>query len=157
MKRVGLVSDSHGYFDEQLRRELGECDEIWHAGDFGDLRVIEQLSEIAPLKGVFGNIDGAEVRALFPEQLDFECEGVRVRMLHIGNSRAALAALKRSPPDVLICGHSHIVKVDRRNGCLHINPGACGRQGIHLVRTAMRLELAEGAVRKLQLLELGPR
>ncbi|WP_207431082.1 metallophosphoesterase family protein [Sabulibacter ruber] len=163
--KIGLLSDTHGYMDDRILTLLQGSDEIWHAGDFGTAEVSERLAEVAPIRGVFGNIDGSDVKALHPKTLRFNCEGLDVLMTHIGGypgkyAPEVRALIKENPPGLFICGHSHILKVmhDARHGnLLHLNPGAAGRHGFHRVRTMMRFEILEGKVQHLQAIELGKR
>ena len=162
MKKIGLLSDTHGYLDERILHHLGGCDEIWHAGDFGTAAVADALAAVAPLRGVYGNIDGREVRSFQPLVQAFAVEGLRVVMTHIGGypgrySPAARQLLEQEQPGLFISGHSHILKVmpDPRRHLLHLNPGAAGRQGFHRVRTLLRFEVAAGQVQQLRVVELG--
>ncbi|WKZ67768.1 MAG: metallophosphoesterase family protein [Flavobacteriales bacterium] len=162
--RIGLLSDTHGWLDPRLQEHFAPCDEIWHAGDIGDLSVTDELARWKPLRAVWGNIDDAKARASFPEHQRFTCGGVRVWMTHIGGrppryDRAVAEELRRDPPGLFICGHSHIllVQFDPTLNCLHLNPGAAGRHGWHKVRTALRFTLAEGRPGDLEVIELGPR
>lgn len=164
MMRIGLLSDTHGYFDEAVFDYFDECDEIWHAGDIGTGEVADRLEEFRPFRAVYGNIDGPPLRRRFPEDLRFECEGVDVFMTHIGGYPGRYTArvrkiLQAHPPKLYICGHSHILKVmpDKKLGLLHINPGACGNQGFHQVKTLVRFTLDDGDIRDLQVIELGKR
>jgi uncharacterized protein len=164
MKRIGLLSDTHGHIDEGIISSFVDCHEIWHAGDIGNLNVVEKLQGIAPLRAVFGNIDGQEIRIRFKEFLRFECEGLDVLITHIGGypgkySPAARAVLKSNPPKLFICGHSHILKVipDKTLGLLHINPGACGKEGFHKIRTVVKFHVNEGKIQNLEVVELGLR
>ncbi len=164
MKRIALLSDTHGYLDDRMIELLGECDEIWHAGDIGGCAVTDRLMQVKPLKAVCGNIDGAELRAQFPQLLRFRCEGVDVLMTHIGGypghyNRNLLPVLKNNPPKLLITGHSHILKVifDSKYQLLHINPGAAGVQGFHLVRTIVRFTIDGDQIKNLEVVELGKR
>jgi putative phosphoesterase len=163
---IGLLSDTHSYLDEKVFHYFADCDEVWHAGDFGSLAVVEQLRAFKRLRGVYGNIDGPEIRALFPEDLRFDCEGMPVFMTHIGGYPGRYAPrvreiLRGDPPihGLFISGHSHILKVmpDPRLHFLHINPGACGFEGWHSVRTLVRFAVEEGKVGKLEVIELGAR
>jgi putative phosphoesterase len=168
MMRIGLCSDTHGWWDPQLDRLFAQCDERWHAGDFGP-GVAEQLEAQGPCVGVWGNIDDATVRQRFVQDAHFEREGVRIWMTHIGGYPGRYAPRIRAewerlsaegqPPDLFVCGHSHILKVQRdpRFGALTMNPGACGRHGFHRMRTALRFVLEQGRIRDLEVLELGPR
>ena len=152
---IGLLSDTHGHFDPDLPDALAECDELWHAGDFGP-GVADQLEALGkPLRGVYGNIDDQALRRRFPRDLRFTTGGVRVFMTHIHDARAR-KLLAADPPDLFVYGHSHLV--DARQGkWLALNPGACGRQGIHLVKTLVLMELAGGKITGLKVRELGPR
>lgn len=166
MKRIGLLSDTHSTLDERIFEHFSECDEIWHAGDFGSLQLLQNLQAFKPLRGVYGNIDGQEIRAQLPLDLRFVCEGVPVFMTHIGgypgryNPRVR-QLLELDPPTkgLFICGHSHILKAipDRRLDFLHLNPGACGNEGWHQVKTLMRFTLDAGTIQALQIIELGRR
>ena len=136
---------------------LGDCDEIWHAGDIGDLRVSDGLRAWAPLVGCHGNIDDAEMRAQFPEHVHFEREGIRIWLTHICSPQVK-KQLKTELPDLLIYGHSHVAKAERdKLGVFHLNPGACGRQGFHLVKTMVTLKLSDRRVTALRIHDLGPR
>ena len=136
MKRIGLLSDTHAYWDERYVKYFSECDEIWHAGDIGSMELVMRLQEIAPLRAVHGNIDGGDVRRMFPERLRWTCEGADILMTHIGGYPGKYDArirqqLYQRPPKLFISGHSHILKVqfDPQLKLLHINPGAAGLQG----------------------------
>ncbi|EJF09424.1 MULTISPECIES: metallophosphoesterase [Pontibacter] len=163
--KIGLLSDTHDYMDDQILRHLADRDEIWHAGDFGTAMVAERLSEVAPLRGVYGNIDGQDIRSLYPKVLRFDVNGLDVLMTHIGGYPGKYhpdirQEIKTNPPGLFITGHSHILKVmpDKTLGkLLHLNPGAAGRHGFHQVRTMMRFAIEEGQIRDLQVIELGKR
>jgi uncharacterized protein len=162
MKKIGLLSDTHGYLDERILHHLRGCDEIWHAGDFGTAAVVDELTALAPLRGVYGNIDGRDVRLTQPLVQEFELEGLRVLITHIGGypghySPAGRALVQERRPGLFISGHSHILKVmpDPRLGLLHLNPGAAGRHGFHKVRTLLRFDVGDGRVQNLQAVELG--
>ena len=163
--KIGLLSDTHDYIDDQILRHLAGRDEIWHAGDFGTAKVAERLSEVAPLRGVYGNIDGQDIRVLYPKVLRFDANGLDVLMTHIGGYPGKYhpdirQEVKTNPPGLFITGHSHILKVmpDKSLGrLLHLNPGAAGRHGFHQVRTMMRFSIEDGQVRDLQVIELGKR
>ena len=170
MRRIGIISDTHGWLDEQVLHHFRNCDEVWHAGDFGNVAIAEQLaggeklSSPGKIKGVFGNIDGPDVRSVFPEKLHFECEEVKVFMTHIGGHPAKYAPgikkeIQEHHSNLFICGHSHILKViyDDKLNCLHINPGAAGRQGWHTVRTIIRLVVDGNNMRDCEVIELGKR
>lgn len=164
MKKIGLLSDTHSYLDPRVFEHFSACDEIWHAGDFGSYELVEQLRRFKPLRGVYGNIDGSDIRAELDEQLVFECEKVRVLMRHIGGApprynpetRKELALHR---PNLFISGHSHILKVvyDEKNACLHMNPGAAGNQGWHKVRTLIRFVIDAEDMRDCEVIELGKR
>lgn len=164
MKRIGLISDTHGYLDDQVFTYFANCDEIWHAGDFGSLELADKLSSFKPLKGVFGNIDDNTIRAIYPEDISFVCEGVKVFITHIGgyppkyNSRTK-PLLKKIKPKLFISGHSHILKViyDESIQCLHINPGAAGREGWQDMRTIMRFVIDNGEIKDAEIIKLGKR
>ena len=162
--RIGLLSDTHGFLDDAVFTYFAECDELWHAGDFGSVEVLRRLKEFKPTRGVYGNVDGAELRAELPFDADWECEGVRVYMTHIGGYPGAYDAKARKAltvrkPDLFICGHSHIMKVmrDPALGLLHMNPGACGHHGWHTMRTLLRFTVEAGKVSGVVAIELGPR
>lgn len=164
MQRIGLLSDTHGYCDERMLHFLQECDQIWHAGDIGDLSIIDTLREIAPVQAVFGNIDGHVIRRTLPEDLRFKCEDVDVRLIHIGGrppryDRFVRNSLLKDAPDLFICGHSHILKVefDKKLQMLYMNPGAAGKHGFHKVRTMLRFNITGKKIEKLEVVELGPR
>lgn len=164
MRRIGLLSDTHGDLDESLFSYFEECQEIWHAGDIGSAEVADRLEAFRPLRAVYGNIDDAALRRRFPEDLRFDREGVDVLMTHIGGYPGRYhprvrRLLEAAAPQLFICGHSHILKVmhDKKYGLLHINPGAAGFQGFHKMRTAVRFTLEEGVVKDLQVIELGLR
>jgi len=162
--KIGLLSDTHGYLDPALFKYFDVCDEIWHAGDIGNAELADKLADFRPLRAVYGNIDGGELRKMYSEDLDFTCEGARVFMSHIGGKppnynkriRPILAQIK---PDIFICGHSHILRVmyDKENKLLYLNPGALGRQGFHKVKTALRFDILEGKARNMEVIELGTR
>ena len=164
--RIGLLSDTHSFLDDKVFDYFAECDEVWHAGDFGTLDLLDQLRAFKPLRGVYGNIDGADIRAEVPLDARFECAGVPVLMTHIGGypGRYELRVRKLlldDPPvkGLFISGHSHILKVipDRQLDLLHINPGACGNYGWHKVKTLVRFTLETGRISDLQIIELGSR
>ncbi len=161
MKRIGLLSDTHGYWDEKYREYLSCCDEIWHAGDFGSMEIAERLAEIKPLRAVYGNCDGGDLRRLFPEKLCWDCEGAEVLMKHIGGypgryDSSIREQIFRHPPKLFISGHSHILKVeyDKRLKLLHINPGAAGIQGWQTVRTLVRFTAENGIFKDLEVIEI---
>lgn len=161
MKYIGLISDTHGVFSSQFREFLEPVDELWHAGDFGGgMQLAEELAEFKPLKGVAGNCDNHELRYIHPLHRFFECEGLKVLMVHVGGypgryDKKALALIKEYEPDIFVCGHSHILKVvrDEKRGMLVLNPGAAGLQGFHLVRTAIRLKLEDRKIHSMEVFE----
>lgn len=162
--KIGLISDSHGYLDHKTLEYLQEVDEIWHAGDVGDVSILSLLPKSKPLRGVYGNIDDAAVQEILPEWLEFEAEGVRIIMTHIGGKPPRYAKgvkewIKKSRAQVFICGHSHICKVemDRELNCLYMNPGAVGQQGFHPIRTLLLFDLDRGKITNLRVVELGKR
>lgn len=164
MTKIGLISDTHGYLDDAVFKYFKDCDEVWHVGDFGNTDLIKQLQEFKPLRGVYGNIDGHEIRAGFPEKLRWKCEGVEVLMIHIGGYPGRYApTIKReitdNPPRLFISGHSHILKVvhDDKLNCLHMNPGAAGRHGWHKVRTLIRFNIDGARIYDCEVIELGKR
>lgn len=161
MTRIGLLSDTHSFLDDAVFKHFEQCDEIWHAGDFGNIELADKLAEFKPLRGVYGNIDGKEIRQTYPEDLRFICEGMDVWMTHIGGypDRYNLRIkneIYSNPPQLFISGHSHILKVvhDKKINCLHLNPGAAGKQGWQKVRTLMRFQVSEGRIHELQVIEL---
>ncbi len=161
LKKILLLSDSHSHFDEKMVKYIKQADEVWHAGDIGDIAVADEIKKLKPLRAVYGNIDDAKVRQEFPLNNYFEVEGVSVFMTHIGgypgkyNARV-YAELKKHRPKLYICGHSHILKVmnDKNLNCLHMNPGAIGKHGFHQVRTMLRFELDKGSISGLEVVEI---
>ncbi len=162
MKRIGLISDTHGFWDERYERYFEPCDEIWHAGDIGSVELAERFMAFRPFRAVCGNIDGADLRRMFPVVLRWRCEETDVLMKHIGGypghyDRSIAAQLAARPPGLFISGHSHILKVkyDPSLGLLHVNPGAAGLQGWQTARTLVRLTLDGKAFKDLEVIELG--
>ena len=164
--RIGLISDTHGFLDEAVFDHFKNCTEIWHAGDFGNIELANDLVSKSglPLRGVYGNIDGQEVRSIYPEQLVFYCEDVKVMMRHIGGAPptynpATRKELQVHQPHLFISGHSHILKVmyDDKISCLHMNPGAAGKQGWHKVRTLIRFVIDGNNMKDCEVIELGRR
>ena len=158
---IGLISDTHGFLDSRFLTHLQKCDEIWHAGDIGNLEIAEKLKEIAPLKAVFGNIDSHKIRLEFPENLRFMCERVDVFITHIGGypgryDKRVKEQLQSNSPTLFICGHSHILKVmnDKKLGILHMNPGAAGNSGLHKVKTMLRFKIDGKNISDLEVVEL---
>ena len=164
MTRIGLISDTHSHLEESIFKHFENCDEIWHAGDFGSLELAERLSAFRPLKGVYGNIDGTDISSIYPEVLCFTCEQVKVLIIHIGgypNKYTPLAKkeIAAKKPGLFISGHSHILKVmyDAKIGCLHMNPGAAGNQGWHRVKTLIRFAIDGSNIKNCEIIELGKR
>ena len=164
MKKILLLSDTHGHIDERIKKYAEDVDEIWHAGDIGTTSVSDELQKIKPLKAVFGNIDGAEIRKEFPLNNRFFCEEVDVWITHIGGypgrySPAVKEEIKQHPPQLFISGHSHILKVmnDKNLNLLHMNPGAAGKQGFHKMRTMLRFKIDRKEIKELEVIELGKR
>jgi uncharacterized protein len=165
MKRIGLLSDTHHYLDPQVAEYFGGCDEIWHAGDFGTIGIAQELEKIAPLRGVYGNIDGTDVRQVFPLTIRFQIEGLDVLMTHIGGNPGRYALpirqeVELNTPDVFICGHSHILKIVRdkpNKNMLFLNPGAAGKQGFQLYRTIVRFDIESGKLQNMEVVTLGER
>lgn len=164
--KIGLISDTHFYLDPAVSDYFKDCDEIWHAGDFGSIELADELRKIAPLRGVYGNIDGQDIRQEFPLKLRFTLEGVDFFMTHIGGTLGRYAIpckdeLLANPPDVFICGHSHVLKIARDeatpNRMLYLNPGAAGRHGFQEFRTIVRFQVSQGKLRNMEVITLGPR
>ncbi|HEX7847357.1 MAG TPA: metallophosphoesterase family protein [Chitinophagaceae bacterium] len=164
MTRIGLISDTHGYLDENIFRHFENCDEIWHAGDWGNMTIVDKLIGLKKLRGVYGNIDGNDIRSIYPEQIIFTCEEVKVMMRHIGGSPpkynpATRKELQLHQPRLFISGHSHILKVmyDAKIHCLHMNPGAAGKEGWHKIRTIIRFAIDGPEIKECEVVELGKR
>lgn len=162
MYRIGLMSDTHGYLHPQIFTHFAQVDEIWHAGDIGDIKIADALEDFKPFRAVYGNVDGKVIRSRYPENLRFQCHGIDVWITHIGGypgkySPIVKPLILKNPPQLFICGHSHILKVipDKKLNLLHINPGACGQQGWHKVKTIVRLGIDEGKIIELEVIELG--
>ncbi len=161
--KIGLLSDTHNYLDPRILDYFSECDEIWHAGDFGTIAIAKQLRSVAPVFGVYGNIDGEDVRKEYPLHQRFEREGVDIWMTHIGGLPGRYCIpirdeIETNPPDVFICGHSHILKIARDqslNKMLFVNPGAAGKHGFHLYRTIVRFEISSGKVKNMEVINMG--
>lgn len=161
MLRIGLLSDTHGYWDERYLKHFESCDEIWHAGDIGSLELAERLATFRPFRAVYGNIDGQDIRIRYPESNRFTADGADVLMKHIGGYPGKYDPSIRGqilihPPKLFISGHSHILKIkyDKTLGLLHINPGAAGKYGFHTVRTLVRFTINEGNFYDLEVIEL---
>lgn len=164
MKRIGLLSDTHGHFPEEVYKYFDQCDEIWHAGDFGTLQVSDKLAAFKPLFGVYGNIDGQELRKIHPLHQRFMCEEMKIWITHIGGypgkyNPKIVNQLKQNPPDLFISGHSHILKIipDKKLNLLHINPGAAGNEGFHKVKTFVRFSITGKKIHDLEVIEIGSR
>lgn len=161
MKRIGLLSDTHGFLDDRIFDYFDECDEIWHAGDIGSIQLADRLSAFKLFKAVYGNIDDYITKKTFPEILRFNCENVKVLIKHIGGypgkyDKSIINELKVDPPDLLIVGHSHLLKVqyDKKHNFLFINPGAAGNYGIHRVKTIIRFTIDNKNIKDLEIIEL---
>jgi putative phosphoesterase len=164
VKKILLISDTHGYLDPKLIKHIEEADEVWHGGDIGPVHLCDNIKKIKPFKAVYGNIDGQDVRSEYPENLIFSCEELKVLMTHIGGYPGKYPArvkslIEQHRPGLFICGHSHILKVmyDKQYNLLHINPGACGVHGFHKVKTAVRFEVNAKEIKNLAVIELGSR
>ncbi|MBS1556543.1 MAG: metallophosphoesterase family protein [Bacteroidetes bacterium] len=162
--KIGLISDTHSHLDPKVLEYFQSVDEIWHAGDIGEVSVTQQLEHLKPLRAVYGNIDDKNLQALYPEYLWFDCEGLRIWMTHIAGSPPnynprTKKILKEKSADVLICGHSHILKVikDPKYNLLYINPGAAGNHGFHHIKTIMRFEILNKEIKNMEVIELGKR
>jgi len=162
--KIGLLSDTHGWIHPRLFDHFAQCDEIWHAGDIGSVDVADKLAAFKPLKAVFGNIDDALIRRIYKENLTFMAEEIRVWITHIGGApghydRRVIDGINDNPPDLFICGHSHIAKVmfDKKAGFLYMNPGAAGYNGFHKYMTAIRFQIDGKDIHDLELIEMGMR
>ncbi len=161
MKRIGLLSDTHTFIDEKILDFFKDCDEIWHAGDIGNIETADTISDLKPLKAVYGNIDGQDVRTVYPKIQSFDCEEVKVLMTHIGGypgkyEKEMKVLIEKMKPNLFISGHSHILKViyDNKNELLHINPGAAGKSGMHKVKTAVRFNIIGKEIKELEVFEI---
>lgn len=164
MKKILLLSDTHSFIDKQILKFVKQADEVWHAGDIGDLQVTDEIQKLKPLRAVYGNIDNKDARAEFPLDNRFMVEGVDVWITHIGGypnkyNMRVRETIKQNPPKLFICGHSHILKVqyDEKLQLLHLNPGAAGKHGFHKVRTLLRFVLDKGDIKELEIIELAKR
>ena len=162
MKKILLLSDTHSHIDDTILKYVKLADEVWHAGDIGDLKVTDTIKKLKPLRAVFGNIDNYEARLEFPLNNRFLCEGLSVLITHIGGypgkySSAIREEITQNPPKLFICGHSHILKVmfDKKLNCLHMNPGAAGISGFHQKRTMLRFEIDGDKIQSLEVIEIG--
>ena len=161
MKKILLLSDTHGHVDDHIMKYVKESDEVWHAGDIGTTQVTDTISNLKPLRAVFGNIDNHELRLSFPEELLFECEDMNIYMTHIGGrpgrySKGISEKIKSLKPKIFICGHSHILKIqfDKVNQLLFINPGAIGKHGFHKVRTMVSFVIDKSEIKNMQVIEV---
>jgi putative phosphoesterase len=171
LTQIGLISDTHGYLDEAVFEHFKDCDEIWHAGDFGTINLVDELQEgllknsnTAMIRGVFGNIDGKDIRSEYPENLVFNCEDVKIMIQHIGGYPGKYAPgikkeIGQQKIKLFISGHSHILKImyDESLDCLHMNPGAAGKQGWHQVRTIVKFVIDKANIKDCSIIELGKR
>ncbi|MCP4483344.1 MAG: metallophosphoesterase family protein [Flavobacteriaceae bacterium] len=161
MKKILLLSDTHSHLDEAMLKYINQADEVWHAGDIGDIKVTDEIKKLKPLRAVYGNIDNALIRSEFPLHNRFWCEEVDVWITHIGGypgryTPSVRESLNNNPPKLFITGHSHILKVinDKKLGLLHMNPGAAGIHGFHQVRTMLRFEIHKDKIQKLEVIEI---
>lgn len=162
MKKILLLSDTHSHIDDVILKYVNLADEVWHAGDIGDLTVTDKIKSLKPLRAVFGNIDDAEARKEFPLNNRFMCEDVDVWITHIGGypdkyNVNVRDEIRQNPPKLFICGHSHILKVqfDKKLNLLHMNPGAAGKHGFHQIRTMLRFEIDKDKIQNLEVIEIG--
>jgi|TARA_B100000497_G_scaffold121270_1_gene150795 putative phosphoesterase len=160
MKKILLISDTHGYIDDRIIQYAKESDETWHAGDIGELKVVDELKKVTTLRAVHGNIDNSKIRAEYAENLRFKIEDMKIWITHIGGypnkyNQRIRQEIYTDPPDIFICGHSHILKVinDNKLNLLHINPGAIGKHGFHHVRTMIRFEIIKSKIQNLEVIE----
>lgn len=163
MKKIGILADTHGMLDERIFNHFENVDEIWHAGDWGSMEVVNNLQAFKPVRGVYGNIDGQDIRMIFPKHLRFRCEDVDVWLTHIGGYPGKYDAnvkpeIFTNPPKLFVCGHSHILKVqyDKTLDLLHINSGSAGKYGFHQVQTLIRFEIDGSNIQNLEVIELNP-
>lgn len=163
--KIGLLSDTHGYLDPRIMNHFKDCDEVWHAGDIGDLSLVEELERFKPLRGVYGNIDDRSIQSRFPKNCRFRCEGIDVWITHIGGTPPRYnpeikKLLNEQSPDLFICGHSHILRIQRDanfNNMLYVNPGAAGNHGFHKTKTIVRFEINGKKIEGMEIVELGKR
>ncbi len=161
MKKIGLLSDTHGFWDDRFEIYFKKCDEIWHAGDIGSMELAERFEQFKTFRAVFGNIDDYKLRNIYPEKLRFTLENIDIMITHIGGypghyEPSIHSQMQSNPPNLFISGHSHILKViyDKEFQCLHINPGAAGIYGFHKVRTVLRFVIDHGNIKNLEIIEL---
>ncbi len=164
MKKIGLLSDTHGYLDPKIFEYFKDVDEVWHAGDVGSLEVVDELRKFKPLRGVYGNIDDYKIRQELPEFNRFTIEEVEVLITHIAGrpskyAKPAFEEIEKKPPNLFVCGHSHIllVQMDKRFNMLWLNPGACGIKGFHQVKTLLRFEINGSKIENMEAIEIGKR
>jgi putative phosphoesterase len=164
LRKILLISDTHSFLDEKLFKHIDEADEVWHAGDIGNVDLTDKLKKLKPLQAVYGNIDGAELRKEFKKNLIFNCENVKVYITHICGQptnylKEVKDILELEKPKIFICGHSHILKVMYQNKyeVLHLNPGACGNHGFHQIKTALRFVIDDTEIKDLAIIEFGNR
>ncbi|HIP37690.1 MAG TPA: metallophosphoesterase [Crocinitomix sp.] len=164
MKKIGLLSDTHGYLDPKIFEHFKGVDEIWHAGDVGNIEIIHQLEQFKPTRGVFGNIDDAKLRSFWKAHNAFMCEDMKVLISHIGGKpykyrQQSYGQILKEKPDIFVCGHSHIclVQFDKNINALWLNPGACGYKGFHKVKTILRFDIDGKQVKNMEVIELGKR
>jgi len=160
MKKILLISDTHGYIDDRIIQYAKESDETWHAGDIGELKVVDEIKKVTTLRAVHGNIDNSKIRAEYAENLRFKIEDMKIWITHIGGypnkyNLRIRQEINSNPPDIFICGHSHILKVinDNKLNLLHINPGAIGKHGFHQVRTMIRFQIIKSKIQNLEVIE----
>ena len=160
MKKILLISDTHGYIDDRIIQYAKQSDETWHAGDIGELKVTDELKKVTTVRAVHGNIDNNKIRAEYPENLRFQIEEMKIWITHIGGypnkyNQRIRQEINNNPPDIFICGHSHILKVinDKKLDVLHINPGAIGKHGFHQVRTMIKFEIMKSKIQNLEVIE----
>ena len=160
MKKILLISDTHGYIDDRIIQYAKESDETWHAGDIGELKVVDEIKKVTTLRAVYGNIDNSKIRAEYAADLRFKIEDMKIWITHIGGypnkyNLRIRQEINYNPPDVFICGHSHILKVinDNKLNLLHINPGAIGKHGFHQVRTMIRFQIIKSKIQNLEVIE----
>ena len=160
MKKILLISDTHGYIDDRIIQYAKESDETWHAGDIGELKVVDEIKKVTTLRAVHGNIDNSKIRAEYAEDLRFKIEDMKIWITHIGGypnkyNQRIRQEIYNDPPDIFICGHSHILKVinDNKLDLLHINPGAIGKHGFHQVRTMIRFQIIKSKIQNLEVIE----
>lgn len=161
MKKIGLLSDTHGCLPPALYNHFKSVDEIWHAGDIGNMETLQKLQAFKPLRAVFGNIDGQDIRIQYPEINFFTIENVSVLMMHIGGyppkyNAYSMQQIRHYNPHLFVCGHSHILKIipDTQHNLLHLNPGACGNQGWHKTKTLLRFSINHYKVENMEVIEL---